>query len=180
MKSDFITGWGGKVRLYKTLTTGEKVFCGEFYNDITKAAKDAILSTMAQSSATTKLGATFYSQKIAFCSGDAPTDPIRDNLNAEGGSVVSYEALETANPEISTNARQVTVTLTATYTNSGASIVEISFVAMVYANSTDASNVLGVVVLTNPPYLPIDVGIGETLTAEYTVGYQYGTHLSPV
>ena len=180
MKCDFIKGLGGKVRFYKTLTTGEKVFCGEFYNDITKAAKDAILSAMAQSGDTTKLGATFYSQKIAFCSGAAPTDPIRDALDADGGAVESYEALEEAGPEISTNSAGVSVTLTATYTNSSGSTVRVSFVAMVYADSTAASNALGVVVLTNPPYLPIDVADGETLTAEYLVGYQYGTHSSPI
>lgn len=180
MKSDFIKGMGGKVRLYKTLPTGEKVFCGEFYNDITKAAKDAILSAMAQSGDTTKLGSSFYSQKIAFCSGSAPEDPIRDALDAEGGSVVSYEALEEAGPEISTNTTGVSVTLTATYVNSSELTVRISFIAMVYADSTAASNVLGVVVLTNPPYTVIDVLSGETLTAEYVVGYQYGTHQSPI
>lgn len=180
MKRDYLERWGGKVRFYKTLTTGERVFCGEYYNDITKAAKDAIISSIAQSGATTKLSGTFFAQKIAFCSGVAPKDPIRDALDAEDGVVVSYETLEPANPEISTNAAQVTVTFTATYTNSSAAGVKISFVAMVYGNSTDASNVFGVVVLTNPPYTPIDVGIGETLTTEYTMGYQYGTHSSPV
>jgi len=180
MKSDFIKGLGGKVRIYKTLTTGEKVFCGEFYNDITKAAKDAILSTMAQSGDTTKLGSSFYTQKIAFCSGKAPTDPIRDALNADGGAVVSYEALDIPTPEISTTSTHVTVVFTSSYVNSSGSTVRISFIAMVYADSPAASNVLGVVVLTNPPYVPIDVEDGETLTTEYTVRYRYGTYLSPV
>lgn len=180
MKCDFVKGLGGKVRLYKTSTTGEKMFCGEFYNDITKAAKDAILSAMAQSGSGTKLGSTFYSQKIAFCSGDTPDDPIREALDVNGGSVVAYETLDTPNPVISASTNQVTVTLTASYTNNSESKVQITFLAMVYTDDTAASNVLGVVLLTNPPYLPIDVAGGETLTVKYVVGYQYGTHSSPV
>jgi len=168
---DMFAGLGGKVKLWLVSPQGEKTFIGEFHNCITKAAKDAILGTFAQSAISKKLDSSFYAQRIAFCSDIPPATPYNMALV----SVESYETLDSANPDIAPTVSGATVTLTATYTNPGGvgAIVRITYLAAVMDDADPtAGNVLSVILLESP-YSPVNVAGGASLIAEYEVGYKY-------
>jgi hypothetical protein len=170
--TDMFEGFGGRVKLWKITREGVKIFLGEYHNCITKAAKDAILMAFAQSALGTPLGASFYAQRLAFCSGVPPATPYNMALV----TVEDYVLLDTPTPNIAVDSKGASVTLTATYTNPGGvgTVVTITYLAAVMADADpNASNVLSVIILTEPPYSEIPVAGGESLVAEYIVAYKY-------
>ena len=116
-----------------------------------------------------KLSASSYIQRICYLTGTAPNDVVKENLDINGASALSWEPLTVAPPLVVTGTKDVTVEFESIYTALGT--VTVNFIALVNsAEDYSAENVFSVIKIA--PYI---LAAGESMKMTYELTYNLYT-----
>lgn len=158
---------------------GRSRFVGKFENLYTNNAKEMMLRTLLQTTGGgTKLSATAYPAKLAYCTGDYPSSPESDDIDADGGAVADtpngYISFATLSA-LTVTAASCSGTKSATWTNAFGSGITVSFLACVYTTSTVASNIYNMASITDTL-----VGNGQSFVVNYSWQFNFDIASGPI
>ena len=142
--------------------------CEKFTNTYTKAARNAQLRSLLQTTATPHLGSTHYAKLLAFCTSDYPGTPADSDL----GTVQAYESLSVLS-DITIESSKCTGTRQATFSNTTGGLVTIKYIATTYGSN----------VAKNQVFQMANIGLygvpnGGGLVIDYVWEFQYDISFS--
>ena len=159
----------GKFKVYQKID-GVRTLVSESTNVITRSAKYAILRSLAQSSAGTKLDGTFFINNIALCTRvlAGPPGPWDNHALTSISSYQAYQDVVTPS-NVSIGASDVTIHFEATWENTSGSDQTIDILATNIGGSPLAENLFSVSGLGTA----VKVFDGDPIDIDYYLSISY-------